>query len=303
MNHSLQNQYIQAETVFSSDQYISIEKLSPEALNQTHANAFFTILFTLKGQCHLELQQHVPHYYEKVTNIPEHTFCIIPPEIMHSVSFRDDTQILQILVRKEIFHHHFSDLISANEDVLSYFSRILFQENFSDVLLISVQYSQQMRIVIENMIYEQAHASSYCQNVLYYTMGVLFSLIERHRIGNIRLAGLSELKPLRYPMIYSYICDHYDTVSAREIAEHFHISQSYLCKIFQESAGQTVTQTIQQVRLSQACSLLSQTKIPIHTIAEHVGYNDETFFIRLFKKTYHQTPLQYRNTQSFINNF
>ena len=87
--------------------------------------------------------------------------------------------------------------------------------------------------------------------------------------------------------------DNYPMTSARTIAEYFHISQSYLCKLFHEN-GTTVTTVIQEIRLQQARSLLEQSDLSVQNIAELVGYHDLTYFIKLFKRYFSVTPYQYR---------
>ena len=84
------------------------------------------------------------------------------------------------------------------------------------------------------------------------------------------------------------------------IAEHFHLSRPYLSRIFKAYTNMTIIQALQQVRLEQACEFLVRTQMSVHEISEAVGYGDVTFFIRVFKKAYHQTPLQYRKQNKVV---
>lgn len=56
----------------------------------------------------------------------------------------------------------------------------------------------------------------------------------------------------------------------------------------------TLADTIQQVRVRKACELLRSTRLSVQEIAEQVGYQDVTYFIRMFKKHEQVTPLKYR---------
>ena len=129
--------------------------------------------------------------------------------------------------------------------------------------------------------------------MLYYSAGMFFTLMERQLLSQISVSPSNPLRLVRYDQIYSYICDNYPMTSAREIAEYFHISQSYLCKLFHEN-GTTVTTVIQEIRLQQARSLLEQSDLSVQNIAELVGYHDLTYFIKLFKQYFSVTPYQYR---------
>ena len=56
----------------------------------------------------------------------------------------------------------------------------------------------------------------------------------------------------------------------------------------------TLADTIQQVRVRKACELLRSTRLSVQEIAEQVGYQDVTYFIRMFKK--HEQVIMYCET-------
>ena len=147
--------------------------------------------------------------------------------------------------------------------------------------------------LLTEMYEEFHHKQIFHQNMLYYSSGMFFTLMERQLLNQISVSPSNPLRLVRYDQIYSYICDNYSLTSAREIAEYFHISQSYLCKMFHEN-GTTVTTVIQEIRLQHTQSLLEQSDLSVQDIAELVGYHDLTYFIKLFKRNFSITPYQYR---------
>ena len=52
---------------------------------------------------------------------------------------------------------------------------------------------------------------------------------------------------------------------------------------------------LQQLRLREACRLLAETTQPINEIAHSVGFEDELYFSRCFRKEMHMPPRDYRN--------
>ena len=48
-------------------------------------------------------------------------------------------------------------------------------------------------------------------------------------------------------------------------------------------------------RLTLACKLLTETGDPVHEISLRVGYDNYSYFTRLFKKTYGVTPAEFRS--------
>lgn len=59
----------------------------------------------------------------------------------------------------------------------------------------------------------------------------------------------------------------------------------------------TVVTAITKVRVEKACELLKTEKGSVSQVAEMVGYEDENYFGRVFKKYTGQTPAQYRKGQ------
>ena len=101
--------------------------------------------------------------------------------------------------------------------------------------------------------------------------------------------------PIAY-QIKDYIEQHYteESLSLTVLSEHFSISESYLCVIFKKTFDITINQYIINLRMSKAKQYLLESNRKIKEISELVGYRDCNYFIRLFKKTYHITPSDFR---------
>jgi transcriptional regulator GlxA family with amidase domain len=63
---------------------------------------------------------------------------------------------------------------------------------------------------------------------------------------------------------------------------------------FQKAAGMSPIEYVHAVRLEQAKALLETTDETLDTLAERVGYEDATYFSRLFRRSVGLTPAQYR---------
>ena len=84
-------------------------------------------------------------------------------------------------------------------------------------------------------------------------------------------------------------------MSLEQIADHLHVSASHLSRTFKKAADISLTDYINQVRISKAKELLRGTDIYIYTISEMVGYHDATYFSSIFKKMVGVSPSEYRN--------
>lgn len=92
-----------------------------------------------------------------------------------------------------------------------------------------------------------------------------------------------------------YIDNHYsEPLSATEIARSVHMSYSYFSRCFHDLAGMSFNDYCTHVRIKNARERLKLTSRPIQTIAYEVGYNDEKYFSRMFKKVTGVSPSEYR---------
>lgn len=89
-------------------------------------------------------------------------------------------------------------------------------------------------------------------------------------------------------------------LSPTNVANHFSISVSYLHKLFAKE-DQTFGSFLREHRLDYAATYLQNHTSGRHTISElayHLGFNDLSYFWRLFRDRYGMTPRKFRNTVS-----
>ena len=95
---------------------------------------------------------------------------------------------------------------------------------------------------------------------------------------------------------FSYIEERYKNGSLRELSELLHCDFSWLSREIKRKTGKTYTRLLQEKRMSQAGYLLKNTDITIDEIALKTGYENISYFHRLFYKTYKTTPGKYRKS-------
>ncbi len=92
-----------------------------------------------------------------------------------------------------------------------------------------------------------------------------------------------------------YIEEHYaEDLSLAEISEELGISKGYLSTMFKSSLGCGFVDFLHQVRIDHACCYLEQNYLKNYEIAYKVGFRDEKYFSRIFKKMKGVSPREYR---------
>lgn len=84
--------------------------------------------------------------------------------------------------------------------------------------------------------------------------------------------------------------------SPSEYAENLNISRGYLTEAIREVTGKPAQHWIHQEILIEAKRLLAFTHLTVKEIAYELGYNDHTYFSRLFSKLENQSPSEFRNS-------
>lgn len=82
-----------------------------------------------------------------------------------------------------------------------------------------------------------------------------------------------------------------------EIASMIRLSSAHISKLFKQKYGAGIPEYLNEVRLQQAITLLSQHEYSVNQIMERVGFTNQSYFFRLFKKRYGTTPKEYRLKQ------
>lgn len=77
-------------------------------------------------------------------------------------------------------------------------------------------------------------------------------------------------------------------------SEDLSLSKSYLCRIFRSETGLTFSDYANAMRITRSRILLAETNLPLLDIALAVGFNDQSYFNRVFKKNTGVTPLVFR---------
>ena len=93
---------------------------------------------------------------------------------------------------------------------------------------------------------------------------------------------------------YNYCTD----ISVAQIANRLSVDPAYFSRIFTEKVGISPKKYILLKRMERAKELLIATDAGIFEISNSVGYEDQFYFCRIFKKTMGSSPTEYRKKQN-----
>ncbi|MCP0887770.1 helix-turn-helix transcriptional regulator [Ligilactobacillus sp. WILCCON 0076] len=123
-------------------------------------------------------------------------------------------------------------------------------------------------------------------------IGMLF--IER--VQNTQKA--STTNPVVYSVI-NYIYQHLNSkIKISDIAVKLNYSPNYISKIFKKETNKTITQYINDQKIQEVKSQLAYTDKTISQISEDLGFSDQGYLTRLFKKSTGVSPFFFRQEHS-----
>ena len=79
-----------------------------------------------------------------------------------------------------------------------------------------------------------------------------------------------------------------------EVAEKFNLSSSYLSKLLKKEAGLSFIDYLTNYRINRSICMMDDPKFKIYEIAEAVGYNNQHYFCKAFKRVMGFAPTEYR---------
>ncbi|MBM0065545.1 response regulator [Bacillus gibsonii] len=80
----------------------------------------------------------------------------------------------------------------------------------------------------------------------------------------------------------------------QDAAYYLNVHPAYLSKIFKEGSGEKFSEYIHRLKMEKAAYQIENTNKKINQIAKEIGYNDSSYFIKVFKKFYSKTPHEFR---------
>lgn len=92
-----------------------------------------------------------------------------------------------------------------------------------------------------------------------------------------------------------YIETHYyEKVTLEQLAERVFLSPAYLSRVFKEETGTAFNDHLNAVRIAKARQLLLHEDLRVTDVASAVGFDDQSYFTKVFRRFTGMTPLRYR---------
>lgn len=151
----------------------------------------------------------------------------------------------------------------------------------------------QVQNLLENMIYSLVHKQENNDLINQTTMGLLFLyLLDSVPYADTRIPN--QYENMIAMSTIRYIDQKYRTATLTELCEQTHQPMHTLSKLIKNTTGVTFKELLQRKRLSKAAELICDTDLSVDDVISAVGYENNSYFHRIFKERYHMTPRAFR---------
>ncbi|RUS45765.1 response regulator [Cohnella sp. AR92] len=98
--------------------------------------------------------------------------------------------------------------------------------------------------------------------------------------------------------IIRYIEQNYDQdITLKSLSQYVMMGENYVSALFKKKTGETLIHYLHRVRVGKAIEQLKNTELPVNRIGQNVGFMNDNYFIKIFKRMTGTTPSQYRLTR------
>jgi two-component system response regulator YesN len=203
--------------------------------------------------------------------------------------FSEMVSILQILKAFDMLSEYIQKVI-ANRSLTEFELKTLIQNCFYNVIS-TLEYLNCDTISANSLkreCFEKIDNAKYAEDLMISYKSILSAfneIVDKHE-SNINSHMINK--------IIQYIYEHYDEqLTLSYVSKLFNFNYYYLSSYFSSHNEEGFNEFLNKIRIKKACEFLKQD-IPISDISNMVGYSDQSYFCKVFKKFTGLTPSNFR---------
>ncbi len=255
-----------------------------------HWHREYEILVITKGSAQFQIEN-------QIIPVKENDMVFIKSDYLHTMTTECGMPLdfYAIVFHPNLLNSHINDAIwqkyiePVNNDSLSFPSYISPNEDWGTELLALLNKVKDLfdkkqmgyELLVKATIYE------------------IWYLLYAHALQNVSSNETQhDHKINRIKSMIMWLQEHYtEPISLEQMSYKFHISQGQLCRFFKAMTQMSVIEYLNYYRISKSIQLLDTTDKQISEIALDVGFNNVSYYNKIFKYYIHMTPMAYRKSQ------
>lgn len=246
-----------------------------------HKHDFYlTVLFT-KGSGTHEID------FNTYDIKPGSVFMMLPGQ-MHNWKFAKATDGYVFFHSKDFYNSGFT---KANVDSYPFFQSL----HNSPIINLDNQSVKKLQTLFKELVLEHEQKAYLKFEKIHVLVNLIYIELSRHYIPSIQIHNESYLTKIR--KLENLIDENFKTKKyPNEYANLMNLSEKHLNRMSKECLNKTTTELIAERIILEAKRLLIHSKQSVSEIAYELGYEDNSYFSRFFKKHVGQTAIHFLNS-------
>lgn len=248
-----------------------------------HWHTEFEIIHIVSGSYGIFINDH-----EEVLN--EGDICLLPGKIVHGdAPEKGKSKYESAVFDIELMRLHgfspdafISEIVNGTIDVDN-----VFRADQKDIARIGESFFETLRDQKEGW-------DSVCTGYLM----ILFGLIKKNHLYSEKkiLPAKKRVRNEKLEIVLDLIKKNYSkNITLEELADAAGFSPKYFCRVFREMTNRAPVEYLNWFRINRSCAMIRETDEKLQDIAVKCGFNDFSYFIKIFHRYKKMTPLKYRN--------
>jgi len=270
--------------------YFEVSLHSPLFSRYFHRHNYFELDYIYQGSCRYYIEDE-----DNSSILQQGELCIINQNVAHAIELMNDHDIvLKCFIPLTAVDLSIFTEVDRSSAVRDFITGSLAQETgYYAYMVFRPAQNEIIQDILGKLIAEYLEQTTgWKRAVENYLSLLVLELVRREDNGSI--TSRSTVQDRIAAQILRQMREQYQTLTLSELAESYHFHVNYLSRLIRRCTGQSFSEHLTQIRLSEAEKLLISTDLPIAEIAAQIGYAGPTFLFRLFQLRHGLTPQQYR---------
>lgn len=279
---------INSEKILESGKLITIRPHTRFVHFPVHTHDYIEVIYMCSGKT-----THIINDNKVVLNKGELLFLSMnaTQEILPAT---EEDVAVNFIIRPEFFNEPLN-MIGADDSPVKDFlvESLTGKEGNIGYLHFKVSDILPIQNLVENLIWTIKNDSLNKRSINQVTMGLLFIQLINYT-DKVMVGDDSKERKIMLDVL-RYVEEHYKSGELKDLAEELNYNMYWLSRKIKQLTGKNYTELVQNKRISQAAYYLTNTNLPVADIGDAVGYDNLSYFHRIFKERYLMTPKQYRD--------
>ncbi|WP_462405418.1 AraC family transcriptional regulator [Gracilibacillus sp. Marseille-QA3620] len=201
--------------------------------------------------------------------------------------------VINFIIEPKFFEFIFTYL--SNNNLMSNFiiDSLYNHTQKGQYLYYQVSEVKSIQELVKKMMYEMTEKSYLSESSMKLYMGLVMIELIKHS-DKLKNSKIDTYQQSLIAEVLKCIDEQYRTITLYELAESLNQPHYSLSKQIKKATGNTFKELLQEKRLFIAKNLLEGSAMPVAEIAEFIGYDNVSYFYRIFKSKYGYTPKKIR---------